>query len=43
MEKEAIAENSKNVFPDDGSLGEARGLIKEGEKLANKTMESAGL
>ena len=37
--KEVIGESSKNTFPDDGSLGEAGGLIQEGVTDSRSTFE----
>ena len=40
--KEAIDENSKNAFSNDGSLGEAGGLMQEGVTDSRSTLEDAG-
>ena len=40
--KEAIGESSKNAFSNDGSLGEAGGLMKEGVTDSRSTLEDAG-
>ena len=37
--KEAIGESSKDAFSDDGSLGEARGLVQEGVTDSRSTLK----
>ena len=41
-QEEAIAENSKDTFSNDGSLGEAGGLLRDGITDSRSTLEDAG-